>query len=681
MSASSPSRTRRLRPEIQALRAIAVGLVVTYHFFPLRLPGGFVGVDVFFVISGFLITGNLLREAGRTGRIRYGQFLLRRAKRLLPASLLVTLTVSLAIAAWVPRQLWAQFYSEAVAATLYVQNWLLAANSVDYLAANNQASPVQHFWTLSVEEQFYVVMPLLLILTIVILRKRWRTAVGWCLALGFVASLVYSVVLTTTDHSVAYFSTGTRAWEFLAGSLLAYLGWRAPVGVRTGVSLAGMVVIAGCGVLMSGQLPFPGAWAAVPVIGTLLVLWAGMPSTALGAVYRLKPIQWLGGVSYSLYLWHWPIVILFPFVVGHAATGPQKLVLIGVSVVLAAASKYFVEDPFLGIKHRYQHAITLGTAWVGVVAVLVVATGFTATARAQARVAASAVLAASVQHRDCFGAMSMVPHAKCSPDGMPPVDPTFAKNDAHPVESGTCAGGKQLDHIADGISCLYGDPDGARSIVVVGDSHARQWVAPFDALAKAKHMKLVTYVKPSCPMAATAVFWKGQENQDCMDWVTGSIPTIVALKPALVVDAALVPAGYVEAGLSLDPEDKQVAAHRDSLNAFVAAGAKVVVMADTPYQAQDVPDCVAAHPDKQSQACATPRASALDGRSQPLLAAAAGVKGVTVVDLNPYLCAPTSCPVVIGGVIVYKDRHHLTQSYAKSLEPMIESALVHDRVI
>lgn len=145
MSASPRTSARRMRPEIQALRAIAVGLVVIFHFFPTRLPGGFVGVDVFFVISGFLITGNLLREAGRTGRIRYGRFLLRRAKRLLPASLLVTVSVSLAIAVWVPRHLWDQFYSEVVAATLYVQNWLLAANSVDYLAANNQASPVQHF--------------------------------------------------------------------------------------------------------------------------------------------------------------------------------------------------------------------------------------------------------------------------------------------------------------------------------------------------------------------------------------------------------------------------------------------------------------------------------------------------------------------------------------------------------
>ncbi|MFE4469937.1 acyltransferase family protein [Leifsonia sp. NPDC056824] len=681
MSTPPLSRARRLRPEIQALRAIAVGLVVLFHFFPTRLPGGFVGVDVFFVISGFLITGNLLREAGRTGRIRYGRFLLRRAKRLLPASLLVTVSAAVAIAVWVPRQLWDQFYSEVVAATLYTQNWLLAANSVDYLAANNQASPVQHFWTLSVEEQFYLVMPLLLILAMVLLRDRWRVAAGWCLAAIFVASLIYSVVLTQTDHSVAYFSTGTRAWEFAAGSLLAYLGWRAPVGVRTAVSLLGMAVIGGCGFLMNGTLPFPGVVAAIPVAGTVLVLWAGMPSTLLGAVYRLKPIQWLGGVSYSLYLWHWPILVLFPFVVGHRSTLPQTLALIALSVLLAALSKYVVEDPFLGIKHRYQHAITLGTAWVGVVAVLILATGFTATARAQARAAEVAAQAAATAHAECFGAMAMRPDAHCPPGGMPPVDPVFAKTDAHGVESGDCTGGVQLQSISDGEVCLYGDPKGTRSIAVVGDSHARQWVAPLDELAKAKHMKLVTYVHPSCPMALSPIFTKGAEEVDCTDWVKGSLPSIAALKPAVVVDAALVPAGYYTAQLTMDPLDKQVAAHQAAIDGFLKDGAKVAVITDTPYEPQDVPNCVAANPEAQSAACAGPRATVLTGRPQPLLDAAKATPGVAVLDLSDRLCTPTECPVVIGGVIVYKDRHHLTKTYADSLLPFIESQLATAHIV
>ncbi len=681
MTSSSSSRARRLRPEIQALRAIAVGLVVIFHFFPTRLPGGFVGVDIFFVISGFLITGNLLREAGRTGRIRYGRFLLRRVKRLLPASLLVTVSVAMAVAVWVPRQLWDQFYSEIVAATLYVQNWLLAANSVDYLAADNQASPVQHFWTLSVEEQFYLVMPLLLILTMVVFRARWRTAVGWCLAGIFAASLWYSVVLTASDHSVAYFSTGTRAWEFAAGSLLAYLGWRAPIGARTGVSLVGMVILGACGFLMNGALPFPGAVAAIPVVGTLLVLWAGMPSTLLGALYRLKPVQWVGGISYSLYLWHWPLIVLFPFVFGHKPLFAQTLLLIGLSVLLAAASKYLVEDPFLGIKHRYQHAITLGTAWVGIVAALVMAIGFTATSRAQARAAAATALVAASAHADCFGAMSMRPDAHCAPDKAS-VDPVFAKTDAHPVESGDCAQGIQLEYISDGVVCLYGDPTGTTSMVIAGDSHARQWVAPLDDLAKSQHMKLVTYVHPSCPMAPSEVrYIGGAEMVKCTDWVKGSLASIAKLKPAVVVDAALAPDGYAKAKLRLAPNAEQVAAHRAALEGFVRDGAKVVAMADTPYEPQDVPDCVAAHPEHQSAACAGRRATVLDGRPQPLLQAASTVAGVTVLDLSNELCTEKACPAVIGGVIVYQDSHHLTQTYARSLRPFIEAALTRDLVI
>lgn len=680
MTAPAASRARRLRPEIQALRAVAV-LLVVFHLKPTRLPGGFVGVDVFFVISGFLITGNLLREARRTGRIHYGHFLLRRVKRLLPASLLVLLSVSIAIAVWVPRQLWGQFYTEVVASTLYVQNWLLAANSVDYLAANNQASPVEHFWTLSVEEQFYLVMPLLLIVIMLLLRTRWRTAVGWCLAVIFAASLWYSLFLTATDHSVAYFSTGTRAWEFAAGGLLAYLGWRAPVAVRTLASLLGMATIGACGFLMNGELPFPGVYAAIPVAGTLLVLWAGMPSRILGTAYGLRPVQWLGGVSYSLYLWHWPLIVLFPFVVGHPPNPGELAVIAALSVLLAAASKYVVEDPFLGIRHRWQHGITLGTAWVGIVAVLVVATTLTADARAQTREAAASALTASAEHPECFGAMSMRPGAHCTPSSNPRLYPAFAKSDAHGVESGSCTGGSPLARISDGVSCLYGDPKGAKTIVVTGDSHARQWVPAYDELAKSRHMRLITYVHPSCPTARTLVRTKDGIDQACAAWVRGAIAEIVSLRPAIVVDAALVPEGYTVAGFGVEPPAVQTAAHRDALSAFVRAGAKVVVMADTPYQPRDVPDCVARHPSGDSPDCEARRAGGLDGRTQPLVTAAAAVPGTTVVDLSSYLCTKTVCPIVIGGVIVYKDRHHLTKTYSESLEPIVESVLTKDLII
>ncbi|MGO2097226.1 MAG: acyltransferase family protein, partial [Candidatus Microbacterium stercoravium] len=229
---ATPVRTRRdaraatrgFRPDIQALRALAVMSVMLYHLWPNRLTGGFVGVDVFFVISGYLITSHLIRERAKTGRIALGRFWARRAARLLPASLLVLVLVGLATLAFVPNALWPQFFGDVTASALYVQNWHLLFDSVDYLAADNLASPVQHFWTLSAEEQFYVLLPLLMVLSMWVFRKLpWRMVMLVAIAAATVASFVFSIVQVELAPSAAYFSTFTRAWEFGAGALLAFV--------------------------------------------------------------------------------------------------------------------------------------------------------------------------------------------------------------------------------------------------------------------------------------------------------------------------------------------------------------------------------------------------------------------------------------------------------------------------
>jgi peptidoglycan/LPS O-acetylase OafA/YrhL len=266
-----------LRADIQAMRAIAVAAVFAYHLAPERVPGGFTGVDVFFVISGFLITGNLIREADATGRIDVWRFWSRRMRRLLPASLLVLAVCAVATYMVVPGNLWRPFFREIAASTLYVQNWALAGDSVDYLAAENTPSPVQHYWTLSAEEQFYVVTPLLLVGLLVVagwIHARRRVLLGG-LATVAAASFAWSVWLTSSDPPAAYFVTTTRAWEFCAGALLLFAPLpRGRLAARLAVA-GGVALVILASVVLSSSVPFPGAVAALPVLGAVALIWGG----------------------------------------------------------------------------------------------------------------------------------------------------------------------------------------------------------------------------------------------------------------------------------------------------------------------------------------------------------------------------------------------------------------------
>src|SRR3954451_2902571 len=318
-----------VRPEIQGLRAVAVAAVVVCHFWPSALPGGFVGVDVFFVISGFLITSHLLREVARTGRVSLAAFWARRARRILPAALLVLALCALATLAFVPEVHRQQFFAEIRASTFYVQNWKLAHSAVDYFAAGDGPSPVQHFWSLSAEEQFYLVWPVLILAAAALGRR----AIFATLAVLTAASLAYSVYKTAADPAAAYFVTPTRAWEFGAGGLLAF----APAGrARPLACLAGLAAIAVASATFSAATAFPGVAAALPVRGGCAVIWARAPLGPLAA----RPVQFAGDVSYGVYLWHWPLLVLAPYALEVPRGG-----LLVLTLALAAATKRWVEDP------------------------------------------------------------------------------------------------------------------------------------------------------------------------------------------------------------------------------------------------------------------------------------------------------------------------------------------------
>src|SRR4051794_20249721 len=313
----------RWRPEIQALRALAVSLVIAAHIWPDLVPGGYVGVDVFFAVSGFLITSMLVEELVGSGRIALTAFWARRARRILPAALVTLLACAVGTMLLVPTHRWDAFLTEIATSAAYVENWQLAHAAVDYFAKADGISPVQHYWSLSVEEQFYLVWPLLLLAAVGVTHGRSaRVRLGaLAAAMGVLtaASLAWSILHTPADPEAAYFVTPTRAWEFGAGGVLALLPQlgRSPAAARAALSWLGLVAIVVAGFAYGPQTIFPGSAALLPVLGALAVIRAGAPYHRLAPTRLLSrpAIQRTGDLSYSLYLWHWPLLVLLPYAV------------------------------------------------------------------------------------------------------------------------------------------------------------------------------------------------------------------------------------------------------------------------------------------------------------------------------------------------------------------------------
>ena len=346
--ASSAATFRR---DIEGLRAVAIGLVLVYHAGITFVPGGFVGVDVFFVISGFLITGILVRELESTGRISLARFWARRARRLLPATGLVLVATTIGVWLLVPTTSWRTFGGDVVGAAFYVVNWVFAGRSVDYLAEGVSPSPVTHFWSLAVEEQFYVVWPLLLCLVALVMRlRRSRSVRGtMLLALGVIAvpSFLWSVWLTSSGDPAAFFVTTTRLWELALGAGVA-LGsrlWpRLPVRVAHALGWAGLLAVLAAALAFGSQTPWPGSAALVPTLGTAALIVAGFRPGGPATLLSARPMVWIGGLSYSVYLWHWPVLVLAAAVIGDFG---QKigLVLVAASFVPAWLGHHLVENP------------------------------------------------------------------------------------------------------------------------------------------------------------------------------------------------------------------------------------------------------------------------------------------------------------------------------------------------
>ncbi len=660
-----PPALRRFRPDIEGLRAVAVVTVVLSHA-GLALTGGYVGVDIFFVISGFLITRQLGEEMFRRKRVDFARFYARRFRRIVPAATLVVIATLLASWRWLSPLRMPSITLDGVFAAISGINWRLAANGTDYFQATAPPSPLQHYWSLSVEEQFYAVWPLLLVLSALLLGRLLGRGRAIVTSLVVLIGISYwlSVTVTATSAPWAYFGSQTRAWELALGALVAVTvsTWTRLPGFVAGLATwVGVALIGYAAWTFTDQTPYPGGLAAVPVVGAVLVIAGGCAGPRWGAetLLGLWPMQFLGRTSYSWYLWHWPALMLLPAALGRPADTTVTLIAVVGSLGLAVATYYGVEQPFRRDKalvHYPQRGIIVGSGMVAVsvavalgVGALAVVPGGTGGPAVSVALSPAAVVAATT--------------TTTLPANLTPSLESALRDQANSRSCFTDYFGTAPNTSPE---CIFGDPAGTKTLVLLGDSHAAQWAGPVFAWGRQNHWKVWFLAKSSCQAGNYPDYVVPALHRvytECNEWRTAALAFIAQLKPQLVV------IGSLSKGVTITP-----AGQTQTTLQLRATGAQVLYIADNPYMGIDPPSCLAQYSD-DIQRCSVPRSAAgLDAPAR--LAEIRGTQdgGGEVWDPIPYLCADV-CPSVIGTIEVYKDESHLTNTFTTSLLPELGPVL------
>lgn len=641
-AASHAAGAARFNLGLQGMRGIAILLVLLNHAGVPGLDGGFVGVDVFFVISGYLIGGLLLREFEATGGLDLWAFYARRVRRLLPAALLLLAVVLVGMRCLYAPQEQDELLSSARAAALYAANLWFASRPTDYFGGHTEANPLLHLWSLAVEEQFYLVWPLLMLVAIRLAKGDVRRGLGWLIWGAGAVSLIACIAVSLVKFKYAFFLAPMRVWEFGAGMFVALRPGLAKSLSRPALKATGLLALAALAATafgFNGSLRFPGYWAVIPVAaatGLLLVAERGRDS-GVGRALEWRWLRWVGDCSYSVYLWHWPVLIAAAMLSTH--TGPlQTLGLIAVSLVLGRLS-------YVGIEQVFMKRL-----WTAATAKQVVAVGLGA-----------CLLLAVV-------AQAMRGHIQTGPAQQRYQQ--AAKWTL--VDSSGCL---VLFDAVDQPPCEFGVKDAATTVVLFGDSHAAQWLPPLDKLAREHGWRLIALTKAVCPSVdVDVIFYVTRARYEtCAKWRERMFERIARLRPQLVVLASS--SGYVDVELP-----RWQAGLERTVQRLQAGGSRVAYLRDTPHTGLDVPICWArtdwwgwAPPD----ACTYPR-SVEEQRMLPRVQAEAAVvraRGASYIDLSQSICTVERCPTQRDGMLMFMDRTHLSEAFAASLAPELDRRL------
>ncbi len=645
---------KRYRPEIEGLRIIAALLVAVYHIWFQKVSGG---VDVFFVVSGFLVTTSLLSRFNREGRIRFTPYALNLARRLLPNALVVLLFVTVVSFLILPEVRHYSTMRELFASLFYYENWQLAATGTDYLDQSNEKSPVQHFWAMSIQGQFYILVFLTVGLAIVLTARRAKSF-GWVLSIIFGAlfatSLAFSIHLTAVNQPWAYFDTRTRFWEFLIGGLLTLVIFRLtlPRPVSAALGWIGLATLLSTGMLFDVGGSFPGWAALVPVGAAIMILLAGQNPTTLGVekILGSRPMVYLGGFSYGLYLWHWSLLSFYYVIFDTKYVGPlHGVAIIVASLFLSMVSTTLVEKPMarrvsrhgLGLK-GFAPIITL------FLVVLISVTAWNVSSRFQ-----SSGLAAKADTPDYPGAVAM---QESYPE-IPALDPIPALPDLKEDKAKPYFDGCHQRHgETEVLICEYGQTeDFEYTVALVGGSKATHWLPSLEAFAAEENIRILNVTKSGCRLSLQ----KGP-TPDCTQWNEDVVAEVARTSP----DLAIVLADTSDAEVSAVPQGflLQFADLHDR-------GVPILAVRDTPTMKTDVPECLSGRNVVETD-CGSSREFALS--SPPHWERLADPpEYVNYVDYSKYLCTDDFCPAVIGNIVAYIDADHMSATFSRSMGPII----------
>jgi peptidoglycan/LPS O-acetylase OafA/YrhL len=605
--------------QIQGLRALAALLVTIFH--AKLLPGGFIGVDIFYVISGYLITGLILREIESTGRLDLPAFYQRRIKRLLPTSvfvLFVTAIVGFFVLPVITRDALGR---DLFAAATYVSNYLFAWWENDYQNLDATPSPFIHYWSLAVEEQFYVIWPIFLLF----LSRYGKRAIFLGIAITTFLSLLLSIYQTQTSPIWAFYSLPTRAWELGFGALLLFVPetfWK-----NRFIPWFGVIGILVASFKFDEKTAFPGINALLPVVSTAVLIGSisNWPR-AFNDLSNNRISQWLGAISYPLYLWHWPALVLPSSALGRDLRIRERILCIILIIVLAHFTSKYIEQPIRhkNVSGRKIYQFFVGTTVISLVAGLLIAS-----------TSSSMIKVKGTDYT--FNLVDVIQKPAVYGDNC---HSNYGEN-----ESG---------------ECTYGDLNSSTTIVLYGDSHAAQWFPALLELANERNFKLVSLTKSACPSVDVPRADQGAyKNIDCETWRDKSVASIKQIRPAAVILSSFQyftpPRGYPDENKWWTDGQKRL------LTSLRGSSDHLIYISDTPRPKRDIPNCLAS---RDVKSCDTTERTPVKV-----------IKGFETIDPAPWLCSKY-CPAIQDGYVVYRDASHISVATALALKPQLESALI-----
>ena len=656
------SKSNNFFPEIQGLRAVAVLTVILFHVNHAWLTGGYVGVDVFFVISGFVITASLIREATKCDQISIPLFYIRRVRRLLPAAGVVLCFVVMGTYIFLPRGDWFKIGFEVIASSFYFENWVLFFDVTNYLTQEEADSPIVHYWSLSIEEQFYFIWPILIFFLVKFSTKlTWKRNLLVVISLVFFSSLLFSIIFTSQSPQQGYFSSFTRVWELALGAILAIIVWRPNVLLGNVLSILGLTMIISASMIYSEFSNYPGYLALLPTFGAAAIILAATSKEKLTLLMPLRVpfMLYTGNISYSLYLWHWPLIVFANAISKDEISSLQRVFVLVISFILAGISTYLLEDPFRKGRFKVSKVIQAATLAFITISAPVMGGAYLMLLSKQVNLryedlgflpGARALKLATYEPQESFNVETYRPR------------PELARKDLREAYARKCVTGWTDDAIN---LCVFDSVKSEIRIGLIGDSHAGQWEPALVKACETKNCNVTSITKGLCPLSSAKFVFKKQLNESCISRHPKLLQEIKEQNFDIIITSQFRRYSIYGGKSKNYHYERMVEGLIDTWSDLSSLGAEIIVIADTPYFGKNLAKCMESKMSNFEEC--THSLENEEILKDPLIKAANLYDGVKLINMESYICPEQQCYPVIGDVLVWRDGNHMTRTYSETL--------------